>query len=333
MRCLIIAMTMCALGAGALNAQPRIELNPEQLAFGVLQENETRHAQVTIRNGGDSPLRITNIQSTCYCTEASLAVRELEPGASTVMDVLFNSMNFQGRQLKFLKIASNDPRRSLIDYLVTADIKVPLYMEPHEALLQFPAVRAGQSESRSYTFRSEDVPRLEIEARAWPQDWLDIAVRSGEDPQTAVVDFTIRPDGAVGRYRERIRLATNVPLVPTIELEIDVRVVADLVLSMDRINLGVVQPGRPLQSRVKVTPFAPGTLFRLTGAEIDIDGLTASVVNEQNESYAIIEGEAMAGNNPQARARQGRVQGVLRIFSDLASTPELQVPVTYMIRR
>jgi hypothetical protein len=332
MRYLTIALVLGLL-PGSSQAQPRLELEPEHLAFGVLQENETREAQVTIRNTGDQVLRISEVKSTCFCTVPSLAVQEVPPGGSAVMDVLFNSMSFQGPQIKFIKITTNDPRHGLVDYLVTADIKVPLYMEPNQTLLSFSTLRAGETSSQTYTFRSGEVASLEIQPRTWPQNWLDIAIQPGGDPQTAQVVFTVRPDGPVGRYRDTVRLETNVPAVPTVNLEVDIRLVADLVLGMERVNLGVVQPGRPLQTRVRVTPHRQGTVFKLTRAEIDIEGLRASVVNGQGESFAVIEGEAMPGNHPLARANQGRVQGTLRIYSDLASTPELQVPVTYMLRR
>jgi hypothetical protein len=332
MRYLTIALALGLL-PGPGSAQPRIELHPEQLAFGVLQENETREAQVTISNTGDQVLLISEVKSTCFCTVPSLAVQEIPPGGAAVMDVLFNSVSFQGPQIKFIKISTNDPQRRLIDYLVTADIKVPLSMEPNQTLLSFPTLRSGESSSQTYTFRSAEVASLEIEPRAWPQHWLDIAVREGADPQTAEVVFTVRPDGPVGRYRDTVRLATNVPAVPAVNLEVDIRLVADLVLGMERVNLGVVPPGRALQTRVRVTAHRPGTDFKLTRAEIDIEGLRASVVNGQGESFAVLEGEALADNHPLARTNQGRIQGTLRIYSDLASTPELQVPVTYMLRR
>lgn len=332
MRYLPLILAACLLTADTGLAQPRIEVVPEHLDFGDLQGWETRDAEVIIRNVGDQVLRIRQIESTCGCTVPELEVKQIAPGAETVMHVHFNSKTFQGPQHRYLHIYSNDPLRGSYDFLVTADIKVPLYMTPSTSMLRFPTVKVGDTETMTYTFRTEDVPSLEITPRDWPASWLDIEVKPGPTPQIAEVEFAIRPDGPVGRYREVVRLATNVPAVPTVNLEVDVRLVADLVLGMERVNLGRVQPGQELTTRVRVTAHDRGTSFELTGAEIDIPGLRARVENSASGAFAVIVGEAMAGDHPQAAENRGRIQGTLRIFSDLASTPELQVPVTYMLR-
>jgi hypothetical protein len=331
MRTVILAVIAGLLPAACL-AQPRIEFSPDRLDFGRLQEWESREAAVTIRNTGDQVLRIRDVESTCGCAVPELPVRELAPGAGTTMQVHFSSKTFQGPQIRYLHIYSNDPVRGSFEFLVTADIMVPLYMSPSETTLRFPTVKIGESHSLSYSFRTEDVPRLEIEPQTWPRQWLDIKVHQGDGPQSARVEFSIRPEGAAGRYRDTVRLATNVPGAPTVDLEVDVRLVADLVLGMDRVNLGVVTPHRPLQTKVRVTPHQRGTAFKLTRAEIDIPGLRASIENGNGESFAVLEGEAIAKDHPLATQNQGRIQGTLRIFSDLKTTPELQVPVTYMLR-
>lgn len=332
MRLAILVLTFCLWLTADSAAQPRLVMEPAQLDFGVVAQNETRHAEVTLRNRGDEVLVLGPARSTCHCVEPVLAITELPPGAAAVMGVLFNSLDFQGPQLKHIKFATNDPQRPQVEYLVTADIKVPLSMEPAQTLLSFPALRAGQTSSQTYTFRSEDVDRLEIRPRHWPRQWLEIDVRPGDTPQAALVTFTIKPDGPVGRYRDMVRLETNVPAVPLVALEVDVRLVADLMLDLDRVNLGMVRPGHALQSRVQVKPLQAETHFSLIRAEIDIPGLTARVLNDQGASFAVIEGQALAGDHPLTRANHGRIQGTLRIFSDLQSTPELQVPVTYMLR-
>lgn len=332
-RALALTLALFLFGATSGAAQPRIELEPEFLAFGDIPENETRLLQVIIRNTGDQVLRIGDIQLTCPCTLPTLQAQEVAPGASTVMEVLFNSRNFQGPQLKYLTIMTNDPRRGIIDYAVTADIKVPLLMTPHQTMVDFATLHQGETSSRTYTFRSEEVELLSIEPQTWPRDWLDIDVQRGENPQQVAIVFTASPAGSAGRYRDTVRLTTNVPASPTVSLEVSARLVADLQLSMERVNLGAVRPGRALQARIQVTAHRPGIAFALTGAEIDIPELHASVVNEQNSYFVVIDGHALAADHPLMQASQGRIQGTLRVFSDLETTPELQVPVTYIIRR
>jgi len=328
---LAVAGLVAAAFAGAAAAQPRIEVEPASLDFGVLQQHETRDAVVMIRNTGTSPLQIREIESTCGCTVPELAVTTIAPGEGVPMDVHFNSKTFQGKQVKYIHIYSNDPQRGSLDFLVQADIKVPLMMEPGKALIDFPTLKVGETRTVTYTFSTEQVPALEMDVRSKPA-WLDVDFRRGDGPQQVLVDFTVTEDCPVGRHREMVKLASNVTAVPVVSLQADVKAVSDLILGMDQVNLRIVRPGQTLKTRVRVAAYQSDTSFKLTRAEVDIPGLRARVENGPRESYAVLDGEALASEHPLAQENQGRIQGTLRIYTDLASTPQLEVPVRYLLR-
>ncbi|MEZ4389092.1 MAG: DUF1573 domain-containing protein [Candidatus Krumholzibacteriia bacterium] len=324
--CLMLLAPLVAL------SQPNLVLEPASLDFGTLAQQQTRDATVMLSNTGDAPLEITKVEATCGCTVPDLEVTTLGPGASTVMEVQFNSQHFQGHQLKFIKIYTDDPRHQVVDFQIQANIEVALSMEPAQTLLRFPMVRGGATSTLTYTFVAKDVSPLEIEPVSWPQGWLDIAVRPSRDPHSVDVDFTVRADSPPGTWREPLKLRTNVPDVPVVNLEADVRVVTDLILGMDRVNLMRPRSGQKLGTRVRVAPAEPGIEFKLTGAEVDIPGLTARVENGTRESFAVLEGVALAMDHPFAQAAHGRIAGTLRIHTNLPSSPLFEVPVTYVLR-
>ena len=327
----LVAALCALLLATAAGAQPRIELEPSSLAFGELQQNETRDVTVMIRNAGDQPLEIRDIESTCGCTVPELATRTIAPGEEVPMEVHFNSKTFQGKQIKYIHIYSNDPRRGSVDYLVTADIKVPLMMNPGKAMISFPTLKVGESRTVTYTFSSEQVAELEMAVRNKPE-WLRVDMRPGSSAQELLVDFSLAPDSPAGRHREPVKLATNVPATPTVNLQVDARLVNDLVLGMEQVNLRIVRPGQALQTRVRVAPYQADTEFKLTRAEVDIPGLNARVENGSRESFAVLVGEALTRDHPLVQKNKGRIQGTLRIYTDLSSTPHLEVPVRYLLR-
>jgi len=76
------------------------------------------------------------------------------------------------------------------------------------------------------------------------------------------------------------------------------------------------------------------TRFKLTRAEIDIPGLKARVENTivGEEGQAVIEGTVLAKDHPLLQKNNGRVKGTLKIYSDLPSTPVMEVEVSYMVR-
>ncbi len=329
-RPLLSALCLLLLSVAA-SAQPRIELDPPSLDFGVLQQHETRDVTVMIRNAGDQPLEIRDIESTCGCTVPELAVRTVAPGEQVPMEVHFNSKTFQGKQIKYIHVYSNDPRRSSVEYLVTADIKVPLMMNPGKAMISFPTLKVGESRTVTYTFSSEQVEQLEMAVRNKP-GWLQVDMRQGRDAQELLVDFSLAENAPAGRHREPVKLASNVPATPTVNLQVDVRLVNDLILGMEQVNLRIVRPGQALQTRVRVAPYQAETEFKLTRAEVDIPGLNARVENGPSESFAVLVGEALTSDHPLVQENQGRIQGTLRIYTDLSSTPQLEVPVRYLLR-
>ncbi len=317
--------------ATAAGAQPNIVMDPPSLDFGKLRQHESRDQTVMIRNTGDRPLQIREIESTCGCTVPELAVKTVAPGEQVPMEVHFNSKTFQGLQRKYIHVFSNDPDQPSVEYLVAADIQVPLMMKPGQAMIRFPTLKAGESRTVTYTFSSEEVAELRMDVRTKPA-WLDVTARAGSSPQELLVDFTVRADGAAGRHREPVKLDTNVPQTPVVNLQADVKLVNDLVLGMEQVNLRVVRPGQDLRTRVRVAPYQSDTEFSLTRAEIDIPGLEARVENGPRESFAVLDGKALSKDHPLVQESRGRIQGTLRIYTDLSSTPQLEVPVRYLLR-
>lgn len=315
-------------------SQPHLELVPTSLDFGSLKQQETRDACVELTNTGDATITIRRVETTCGCMVPELDMQELAPGQCTEMRVQFNSERFQGYQLKFIKIYTDSPRQRVIDYQIQANIMVPLYMEPAQSLLRYPAINRGETHTLTYTFRSEEVAELEITPTAWPEDWLDVVVKPGRTPQSKVVDFTIRAGSPTGTYRELIKLRTNVDATPVVNLEADVLIAGDLILKPERVRLNRVRPGQTLNARIEVHSASSDLAFELTQATIDIPGMEVALESSRRgKPIAVLSGIAMALDSPTATESKGRIKGTLTIHTNLESTPVLTVPVTYMLRR
>jgi len=325
---LSLALLLCA--AAAL-AAPRIVIEPEQIDFGVLQQHETRDTKVAITNAGDATLEIREIESTCGCTVPALEVTELAPGESTEMEIHFNSKTFQGKQTKYVHVFSNDPQRGAVDLIITADIKVPLEMHPGKSMIGFRTLQVGETQTLTYTFTAEQVDELQMEPRSWPREWLAIDVRPGTSAHTVLVDFSVKEDAPPGRHREQIKLTTNVPEVPVVNLQADVKLISDLVVSPEKVNLRVLRPEQPIKTRVRVAPYRPGTSFEVTGASVDIPGIRTRVEQGDGETTIWLDGQSLGAGDERVEAN-GAVKGTLTIATNLDSSPEIAVPVMYMVR-
>jgi hypothetical protein len=317
-------------------AAPRIVVEPEVLDFGTLNQHESRSGEVMIMNRGDVPLHIEKVETSCGCTAAVPDRDVLSPGESTALSIDFNSKSFQGEQNKTVKIFTNDPDRPESHVIVHASIHVPLQTVPPHPRLGFPKLRQGQTETREFKFYAPDVERLEIELeRHDPEKFAIEVVPDYEgDPQRAALRITVPETMPVGKQRDMIRVATNVPEQPTMDIELRANVVEELTVFPERLSMRFLQPDQDVKKYVRVSLLEKDHPFNVTGAEIDIPGLVARVdetVADQ-EFFVYVEGKALGKDHPQVVKHRGRVSGTLRITTDVKKQPVVEVPVTYMIR-
>jgi hypothetical protein len=327
---------MIVLTVATAQAGPIARVEPNHLDFGVMKQNETRSAEVVISNDGDAVLEIREINAACGCTTTALAKRVLEPGESVPLTIDFASKSFVGKQLKTVEIITNDPSNGLLDVLVQADVTVPLLIEPTRKRLVFARSRQGEVHTKQVTFTATEQPRLEVELKRHDAQLFDLKVFNEYEgnPQVAVLEVTVGPDMPTGKQRDIVQLNTNIPDMPKVDIELACQVVHDLVLNKDEVKFRYVKAGQSLSTSLRVVPFERGTQFKVTGAEIDVPGLEVAIEERtpNRETLVRLSGQAIASDDERAVATKGRIKGTLIIYTDLASQPVIEVPVSYLLR-
>lgn len=317
--------------AGVVCAAPRILVAPTSLDVGSLGQNEVREASVLIRNAGDEPLEISELFSSCPCTLPRLGSDLIAPGGSAEMIVSFHSKDMQGEIHKTIEIYSNDPEHSYLEVHVSARVLAPVLVEPSDRKLDFGDVPAAGAE-RIASFRAEELEILELSLEDYDSACFECSLRPDPEGDVRSVQLSVKvlAGAEPGPFKGVIRLKTNVPGAPVIDLEAFGTVTAQLVAEPALINFRFVQPGQQLEREVSVLDSSGGSDFRLTGVEIDLPGFTAEWV--EGESLVRISGQALGTDHSLARESRGRIKGDLRIFTDHAGQPELKVKVMYMLR-
>ncbi len=113
-------------------AKPAIFCEAPEYAFGkVIRGRKIGHAFV-LENRGEADLRILAVVPGCECTAAPISKQVIEPGGVAVVNVIFDSTEFEGAVNKLINVQSDDPGRP--EYLLElhGTVLPPYACEPKE---------------------------------------------------------------------------------------------------------------------------------------------------------------------------------------------------------
>ncbi len=310
-----------------------IDVKPQSWDFGDLQQQVTRSFDVTITNKGAAKLIISEVKADCGCTVPEMQIKELGPGQSAPLHIEFNSKRFSGKVFKTVKIYSNDPAAPVSDVILTANVHTPLLVDPPSRRLGFPQALEGEQAVRKATFTAVDAPELEIKADRSKHGLFEVEVHNkiDGDPRKAELVVT-RPAGMKpGSHRDNVRVQTNLPDMPTVDIELKADVRSPIQVSPPRLNF---RYRLKFDLNMRVQAFEHLNEFKILGVESDLPEIKIGEIIEAPGGVHIIpiKGAPISPDDPRAIAAKGRIKGSIIIKTDLPSMPQVTVPVTYMIR-
>jgi len=310
-----------------------ISVSPTSIDFGKMKQMESRDTSVTITNNGAGLLVIHEVDADCGCTVPTLAKRELVPGETTAVDIHFNSKKFHGNVLKLVHIYSNDPDHPVVDVMLTANVTAPLLVDPPNQRTGFSQSLAGEVKTNRVTFTATGQSPLEIKAGRSRKGLFDINIINNFEgnPKVAVMEVSIPEDMKPGRHRDNVRVRTNVEEMPYVDIELACWVVRPLAVTPEKINFHYKNS---LKQKIRLSPFVKNLEFTITGAEIDLPEIEVTFKNtiKNKEALVYLTGTPIGKDDPRAIESQGRIEGTLKVFTDIPDLPEIEIPVSYMIR-
>ncbi len=110
-----IFMSFAVSGSLTLSAQPAMRLAHTEYDFGrVPSRGGEVSRSFSFVNGGDAPLLLLSVETSCGCTTASFPLRPVAPGDSAAVVVKYDPRRESGRFYKAVQIFSNDPRGKMV---------------------------------------------------------------------------------------------------------------------------------------------------------------------------------------------------------------------------
>ncbi len=202
-------------------AQPKLSIDPLQIDLGVIYSGAIREGRITLKNVGNQPLRILNIQPSCGCTTIKQPKDTLLPNESDVVEFQFNSLGFHGRVEKSLFIATNDPATQYFDVKIYGDVRSELEPSSHSTLTWFGSIPVNQTGTQNIVFRNASgrVLRIKGIGTTIPSVTAKADKNRIGASDSVTVTVTVRPTHA-GYANERFWLDIDSKSQPRVDMRV-----------------------------------------------------------------------------------------------------------------
>ncbi|HEX2969619.1 MAG TPA: DUF1573 domain-containing protein [Bacteroidales bacterium] len=106
---------------------PVFKLDATTIDLGKIKGGTMNDVEFKFTNGGKSDLMIRHVRSTCGCTAVQQGPQGvgIKPGYSSAIKATFNSGSYSGKVTKAIYVYANDPMKSEVVLMITADVEQP----------------------------------------------------------------------------------------------------------------------------------------------------------------------------------------------------------------
>jgi thiol-disulfide isomerase/thioredoxin len=309
---------------GPVTGAPGIRCFETVHDFGTAWSGASLKHTFVIRNGGDQPLKLATVKTSCGCTAAKNYDRKIAPGGEGKIPVVLNTKKVRNKFTKYVTINSNDPVTPRLRLAITGEVKQYVAVTPRNVSMGHiaeaePASKVAKlvnntAETMTLTLDSAQVGVLTAEL---------VALSPGKEYELRV---TANPPYEPKLNKGKFILTTGMEKQPTIEVPVSAYVRPRLDLRPEKLVLH--SPTRKQQKRL--------VKFSNTG-ESPVSVL-AAVVNDDRIGVELIEKAPGKDYDVQLIIPEGfeapRALGqlVLTLSTDDAQAPELTVPITGRVK-
>jgi len=260
---------------------PRVDVvGGETHDFGIMERMGKRHYTFVIRNVGTAALTLEQGKTSCKCTISQLAGGHLEPGADVEVRLEWTAKESEPESKDFeqtAEILTNDPQRRVVRLQIVGKIIQSVWAKPADIILS--SVTQGNGATASamiYAYKSDN---LEIVSHEFYftrlEGFLDVQFEDLSQEELArdrdalsgkKMVLTLTPNLPLGNFNEAIRITTNLPDSPRIDIAIQGVVTPDITFLSSRrfyrarriLDLGIVSQEKGVEE--KITMLAKGPL-------------------------------------------------------------------------
>jgi Protein of unknown function (DUF1573) len=202
--CLILSWTLMA--SSPATAAPRVELPETTHDFGKVFEDKELTYTFIIKNTGDAPLHIKDIDPDCACTAANYD-RIISPGGQGKITLTIAPFSVLRQFAKHTKVFFNDPDRPQETLTLTGRGEPIIEIQPHH-IIRFQG-DAGEELKAQVRFLSHlNIPWEISEVTTDIPQYIEVKLRPEERGKSYILEVKNKSHEA-GHYAGKIEMKTN----------------------------------------------------------------------------------------------------------------------------
>jgi hypothetical protein len=320
----LFVFLLLAHASGA--AEPKTVVPEPVVDVGVVEKGAKIEHRFLIRNDGNAPLEIREVEPACGCTVAEFD-RVIAPRSSGEVLAIIDTKNFRGPIAKSVTVFTTDPANPRLNLVVKAEVRPQVEARPGYARLI--VVEGEPAESSKQWLWSSDGPPLEISKVDSPYPFLKVDFRLADAEERSekgaeqqwLVEMTLSAAAPVGPLADFVVVHTNHPGQKVVKIPVSGFVRPVVAVKPRRADFGPQDLSEPYSATLEVT--------NLGSEEISVGAATTDLPGVETEVE-----EVEAGKLYRVTVRlspgmeKGPFRGKLEIQTSSERQPVLEVDLT-----
>ncbi|MBR5627006.1 MAG: DUF1573 domain-containing protein [Thermoguttaceae bacterium] len=259
----------------SLAGQAQVKVSETNYDFGILEmtpENEKGSHDFYVENVGTQPLTLKESGKGCLCTTCTIAKATVVPGDKTKITIAWDASRSGGIFSQGVKVSTSDPTFPEIFFRIHGLYTAAIIANPNH--LKMTGMKNGtqaEEQFRIYGFEKDEnglpFPLEIVEQTISNPDFFDVKIEKvgldqlteedkssklfSETTNLFIGTVTMKPGMRQGAFEETLRLRTNSPKFPILEIPIEGQIAGSINITGNRYdrNRGILDLGGNISSQ------------------------------------------------------------------------------------
>ncbi|MDO8585611.1 MAG: cysteine peptidase family C39 domain-containing protein [Armatimonadota bacterium] len=292
--------------------------------FGFAKEGEDQQHAFVCRNVGTDPLVITGVETTSSDLVAAAEEKVVPPGGSTEILVVVTPSRQLASKNQYAIVRCNDPVTPIVR-LGVEGTTTPAHVILHPNSLNFGQVRRGESASLEIFLPYSGSHRLRITGVTTDSKRLNATVAERRHKDGLSVQVKLAARLPLGEFRGRLRIHTNHPLDPTVEVPVVARITGPVNVTPDVLFMGTLRSRDVRSKPTAVISYQGRKPFQISKIVSPLDFVDLSVRPGPKEGSFLLSAAVRPGGPPRT------VKSEVVIRTNIREQPEIRLPLYVLV--